>query len=154
MKFYVVPWFGLLGAFLTWAFLPDTTGLDLKEQERRWAFIRSGREHDYHGVAINRKHLSNWEVYVRKIHKNYDAELDYQQRVEEMRHDWEQGQIRRAELEKEAHGYEHEDEDWHSDVSSYFTRTKGTAPNTPFMAGQQKEIPAMGSEAEKQYAHQ
>ncbi|KAH0543037.1 hypothetical protein FGG08_002645 [Glutinoglossum americanum] len=57
-KFYVVPWFGLLGAGLTFLFLPDTTGLDLKEQERRWQYIRSGREQDYHGVAVHPHHLS------------------------------------------------------------------------------------------------
>jgi sugar phosphate permease len=47
-KFYVVPWFGLAGAILTFVFLPDTTGLDLKEQERRWTYIRAGRAEDYH----------------------------------------------------------------------------------------------------------
>src|SRR3954454_14738540 len=31
-KFYVVVWFGLVGLVLTTVFLPDTTGLDLKEQ--------------------------------------------------------------------------------------------------------------------------
>lgn len=43
-KFYVVPWFGLAGALLTFFFLPDTTGLDLREQERYWDCVRSGRE--------------------------------------------------------------------------------------------------------------
>lgn len=37
-KFYVVPWFGLAGMLITWLWLPDTTGLDLKEQERRWRY--------------------------------------------------------------------------------------------------------------------
>ena len=37
-KFYVVPWFGLAGMLMTWLWLPDTTGLDLKEQERRWRY--------------------------------------------------------------------------------------------------------------------
>jgi hypothetical protein len=46
--FKVVPWFGLAGALLTYIFLPDTTGLDLKEQERRWQYIRDGHEEDYH----------------------------------------------------------------------------------------------------------
>ena len=45
-KFYVVPWFGLAGMLITFVFLPDTTGLDLKEQERRWHFIRTGRPED------------------------------------------------------------------------------------------------------------
>jgi len=33
-KFWVVPWFGVVGFFLTYVFLPDMTGLDLKEQGR------------------------------------------------------------------------------------------------------------------------
>jgi hypothetical protein len=36
IKFWVVSWFGLMGFFLTAAFIPDTTGLDLREQERYW----------------------------------------------------------------------------------------------------------------------
>ncbi|KAK1026548.1 hypothetical protein LTR33_017600 [Friedmanniomyces endolithicus] len=107
--FVVVPWFGLAGALITFLFMPDTTGLDLKEQERRWAFIRAGREHDYHGVPIHPQHLSFYER-LRGVGKDYNAEEDYRQRVEEMRADWEAAMARRAE-EKEAH--EHEmDDDW------------------------------------------
>ncbi|KAK5009784.1 hypothetical protein LTR28_013420, partial [Elasticomyces elasticus] len=87
-KFYIVPWFGLVGALLTWLFLPDTTGLDLKEQERRWTFIRDGRENEYCGVAIHPRHLSLWERW-RGVGKVYNAERDYEQRIEEMRHEWE-----------------------------------------------------------------
>ena len=54
-RFYVVPWFGLAGMLLTLLFLPDTTGLDLKEQERRWHYIRTGREAEYHGVAVGQR---------------------------------------------------------------------------------------------------
>lgn len=96
-KFYVVPWFGLAGTVITFFFLPDTTGLDLKEQERRWYFIREGREADYHGPAIHPKHLSIWERF-RGIGRHYNAELDYQQKVDEMRHDWEVLMARRASL--------------------------------------------------------
>src|SRR3954454_13480947 len=59
-KFYVVPWFGLAGMVMTYLWLPDTTGLDLKEQERRFAYLREGREHEYHGIAVHPKHLSFW----------------------------------------------------------------------------------------------
>jgi hypothetical protein len=38
-KFWVVSWFGLLGFFLTVVFVPDTTGLDLREQERYWDYV-------------------------------------------------------------------------------------------------------------------
>ena len=52
-KFWLACWFGLVGFAATIIFLPDTTGLDLREQERRWSFMRSGRSHEYHGIAIN-----------------------------------------------------------------------------------------------------
>ncbi|KMU84093.1 phosphate transporter [Coccidioides immitis H538.4] len=86
-KFHVVPWFGLAGMVLTFLFLPDTTGLDLKEQERRWFYIRNGREHEYHGPAVHPSHLSLWERF-RGVGKYYDADLDYKQKVKELREEW------------------------------------------------------------------
>lgn len=136
-KFIVVTWFGLVGALVTFLFLPDTTGLDLKEQERRWAYIRAGREHEYHGVAIHPKHLSFWER-IRGVGKYYNAEEDYKQRVEEMRADWEATMARRAaEKEAELDDFEHRDDDWSSEVSTFFERTKGRNANSarsPFKA--------------------
>lgn len=128
-SFLVVPWFGLMGMLVTLLFLPDTTGLDLKEQERRWQFIRAGREHDYHGVAVHPKHLSLWER-VRGVGRYYDPELDYQQKIDEMRADWESSQARRAH-EKEGHFDDddvHDDSVWSSDVSTYFEKTR-TSPS-------------------------
>ncbi|TKA21638.1 hypothetical protein B0A50_08836, partial [Salinomyces thailandicus] len=121
-RFLVVPWFGLAGALVTFVFLPDTTGLDLKEQERRWAYIREGRENEYHGVAIHPKHLSLWER-MRGVGKNYNAEEDYTQRVEEMRADWEAAMARRT-AEKEGAELEVDDDDWSSEVSTFFERTR------------------------------
>lgn len=101
-KFYVVPWFGLAGMIITFVFLPDTTGLDLKEQERRWHFIRAGKAEEYKGIAIHPRHLSLWERF-RGVGKNYDAEVDYKQKVEEMRNEWLIAMERRnAEIENEA----------------------------------------------------
>ena len=127
MKFHVVPWFGLVGMLLTLFFLPDTTGLDLKEQERRWQYIRAKRESDYHGVAVHPKHLSLWER-IRGVGKHYDAELDYQQKIEEMRADWEATQLRKGD-EKAAWDDDetHDDSNFSSNVSSYFERTS-TSP--------------------------
>ena len=138
MRFLVVPWFGLAGAFVTWLWLPDTTGLDLKEQERRWAYIRAGREKEYHGVAVHPKHLSVWERW-RGIGKQYNAEQDYKQRVEEMRADWEAAMARRA-AEKEAAEHDDFDDDdsWTSEVSTFFERTRGKDDNavkSPFKQG-------------------
>lgn len=138
MRFMVVPWFGLAGALITYLWLPDTTGLDLKEQERRWAFIRAGREHEYHGIAIHPKHLSVWERF-RGVGKHYNAEEDYKQRVEEMRADWEAAMARRIE-EKEAAEALDDNDDWSSEVSTFFARTKGakgSSVNSPFMQQQQ-----------------
>lgn len=122
-KFYVVPWFGLAGVVLTVVFLPDTTGLDLKEQERRWAFIRAGREKDYHGVAIHPKHLSLWERWF-GVGKGYDAELDYKQRIEEMRDEWEQMMQRKYD-EKAGHldDEDFDDAELHPHAQTYFHRT-------------------------------
>ncbi|KAK7432553.1 hypothetical protein QQZ08_000760 [Neonectria magnoliae] len=87
-KFLVVPWFGLAGMLLTWLFLPDTTGLDLKEQERRWNYIRQDKSHEYHGVAVNPAHLSLWEN-LRGLGKTYDPEQDWKTKIEDMRAEWE-----------------------------------------------------------------
>ena len=141
-KFYVVPWFGLMGMVLTLLFLPDTTGLDLKEQERRWQFIRAGRDSDYHGVAVHPKHLSWWERF-RGVGKHYNADLDYKQKIEEMRADWETSQARRS-AEKENHLDEDDFDDsvFSSDVSTYFERTG----STPLMQGKEKY--PLGDESE------
>ena len=145
-RFWVGPWFGLIGAILTVVFLPDTTGLDLKEQERRWAFIRAGQEHEYHGVAIHPKHLSMWERF-RGVGKHYDADLDYKQRVEEMRADWE-ATIARRHKEEAAHEDLHEhDDDWSAEVSTFFerTRSKNSAP-----AGKPRQYEEHNGEDEKE----
>ena len=84
-KFWVVSWFGLIGFLLTVVFIPDTTGLDLGEQERYWQYVRHGRAHDYHGVAVHRRHLSWYEIVVLKRHQAYDPELDKQANVKDMR---------------------------------------------------------------------
>lgn len=119
-RFYVVPWFGLAGAIITYIWMPDTTGLDLKEQERRWNFIRQGREHEYHGIAIHPKHLSLWER-MRGVGKHYDPKLDYEQKIAEMRGEWEASQARK--MEEKAGGYVDDDDEFSDDVSSYFQRT-------------------------------
>jgi len=116
-KFYFVPWFGLAGMLLTLIWLPDTTGLDLKEQERRWDYIMAGRDKDYHGIAVHPQHLSLWER-MRGIGKAYNPELDYQSKIEDMRQDWEAKIAMRNSNQLE--GGEMEDSEYTSDVQSYF----------------------------------
>lgn len=125
--FYIVPWFGLFGVLVTWLFLPDTTGLDLHEQERRWKHIREGREDEYHGAAVNPKHLSVWERLMGKG-KYYNPELDYQMKVKEFRATWEASMANRTEekLLDKATLFDTDDVDdgsVHSTMHSYFERT-------------------------------
>lgn len=122
-KFYVVPWFGLAGMLLTAVFLPDTTGLDLKEQERRWKYIREGRDADYHGVAVHPKHLSMWENF-RGVGKHYDPVADYQSKINDMREDWEEKQREKAEKQRAGEeGPFDVDEEYTEEVHSYFHNT-------------------------------
>ena len=136
-KFYVVPWFGLAGVVLTVFFLPDTTGLDLKEQEqeRRWAYIRAGREYDYHGVAVHPKHLSLWER-IRGVGKYYNADLDYKQKIEEMRGDWKTYMATRAD-EKGAK-LEREDFDDDSEYSNAVSQFFQKSSQSPDLAGKEQ----------------
>jgi len=122
-RFYVVPWFGLAGMLMTALFLPDTTGLDLKEQERRWAYIRSGREKDYHGIAIHPKHLSLWER-LRGVGKPYSPELDYQTKIADMREEWEEKQNEKLE---KGENLDHDDE-FNDEVHSYFKGATNLSP--------------------------
>lgn len=138
-KFYVVPWFGLAGMILTWAFLPDTTGLDLKEQERRWQYIREGRAHEYHGVAVHPQHLSVWER-LRGVGKNYNPELDYENKINEMRAEWEAKQASKtAEHEKNEQDMADDDDDYSQDIHSYFAgRTPKLMTENERLAQQEK----------------
>jgi hypothetical protein len=125
-KFYVVPWFGLLGMLLTWLFLPDTTGLDLKEQERRWTYIREGRAQDYHGIAVHPAHLSMWERLM-GVSKTYDPEKDLQSKIEDLRQEWSEKEQEKRRLEVEGNHtrlseLENDDEFSH-EVHGYFRRT-------------------------------
>ncbi|KAK9376443.1 major facilitator superfamily domain-containing protein [Lipomyces chichibuensis] len=119
-KFYIVPWFGLLGMIVTLLFMPDTTGLDLKEQDRRWQFIRAGNPQDYHGVAVHPKHLSWWERF-RGIGKYYDPVADYEQRVHEMKKDWEAKQAKKFD-ETEKLNYDDDDTEISDEVRSYLEK--------------------------------
>ncbi|WXC55559.1 hypothetical protein SNK03_001504 [Fusarium graminearum] len=119
-KFYVVPWFGLVGMLLTWVFLPDTTGLDLKEQERRWHYIRDGKESEYHGVAVNPIHLSLWER-LRGLGKSYDPEADWRAKVQDMRAEWELVQANRGP--KETEGAMPEDGEFSPEIHEFFKRS-------------------------------
>jgi hypothetical protein len=124
-KFYVVPWFGLAGMLVTWIFLPDTTGLDLKEQERRWTYLSTGREDEYHGVAVHPKHLSLWERILGKG-KAYDPQLDWKSKIADMRAEWERVQSELGPKEREDDCDDHgmpEDGEFSREIHEYFKRS-------------------------------
>ncbi|KAF3902162.1 hypothetical protein ABW21_db0206095 [Orbilia brochopaga] len=116
-KFYVVPWFGLGGAIMTYIWLPDTTGLDLAEQERRWRYIRQGRGDEYCGVAIHHKHLSTWERWM-GAGKQYNPAKDYKMKIDEMRAEWE---------EEKGKGSSEQGSQpvWSEHIDEFFERTSG-----------------------------
>ncbi|KAK4451446.1 putative inorganic phosphate transporter 1-6 [Podospora aff. communis PSN243] len=148
-KFYVVPWFGLAGMLMTWLWLPDTTGLDLKEQERRWMYIRTGRSDEYHGIAIHPAHLSLWERLM-GVGKHYNPELDLKQKIEDMREEWAgKERLRRdREVGGEAAGPDDiEEDEWNDEVHDYF---RSTTKENLFMKPQGgKSTGASTSTAEK-----
>lgn len=123
-KFYVVPWFGLAGMVITFLFLPDTTGLDLKEQERRFKYLREGQEQDYHGIAVHPHHLSLWER-LRGAGKYYNPQLDAESKLADMRADWESKQTARSEKATENGTPDDNDafEDEYTDEMHHYFRT-------------------------------
>lgn len=101
---FVFPWaFG--GWALTMIFIPDTTGLDLREQERYFGYVVRGERENYHGVAIHPRHLSLFERVVLKRHIYYDPELDRNQKIAELRQVYES--TKQMEGEKEHLGDDH-----------------------------------------------
>jgi len=113
-----VSWFGLIGFVLTIVFIPDTTGLDLREQERYWQFVRDGRPGDYHGIAVHPRHLSLFERVVLKRDRAYDPELDRQQKIDELRQLYEKMEGSKS---KEMDGERRNSEETVTDkVSTYF----------------------------------
>jgi len=122
-KFFFVPWLGLAGMFFTFVFLPDTTGLDLKEQERRWRYIREDRAEEYHGVAVHPTHLSMWEIW-RGVGKSYDPQLDHKAKMADLRADWEAVHTARGDKDVESDGLAgYEDADFTPEVHAYFQRS-------------------------------
>lgn len=139
-KFLVVPWFGLAGMLVTLIWLPDTTGLDLKEQERRWQYILEGRPEEYHGIAIHPQHLSLWERW-RGDGKSYHPELDMKAKIHDLRAEWEER--RAASDDAESAGFE-DDEDITEEIRNYFN---GQPPNVSNSLKKEKLV-ANGSTAE------
>jgi hypothetical protein len=121
-KFWIVSWFGLIGFLLTVIFVADTTGLDLREQERYWLCVRENRIQDYHGIAIHSRHLSLWESMVLKRNRYYDPDLDRLDKIKELRERYE------ASIASEKYGSEEDlddhDEPINENIIKYFELEK------------------------------
>ena len=77
--YYVSAGAGAFGAVITWLLLPDTTGLDIAEIDRLNRYLLAGQEKNYHGEAVNPRHLSPFERLM-GYGKAYDPVADKQQR--------------------------------------------------------------------------
>ncbi|KAI1844388.1 hypothetical protein JX265_010181 [Neoarthrinium moseri] len=132
-KFYVVPWFGLAGMLMTWLWLPDTTGLDLKEQERRWQYILEGRDDEYHGIAVHPAHLSMWERWL-GVGKSYHPDFDLKAKIRDIKADWQDKQA--AKEDPEQADILDDDEDLTEEIHSYF---RGVAPSNGGILSSKKE---------------
>jgi hypothetical protein len=109
---------------LTYLFVPDTTGLDLKEQERRWEYLRAGRGDEYHGIAVHPKHLSMWERWA-GVGKAYNPELDKASKIKDMREEWEHRESEKQKREDGLAGDDLDDDEYSADVHNYFHKTRG-----------------------------
>ncbi len=117
---------------MTWVFIPDTTGLDLREQDRYWMYVRAGRAGDYHGIAVHPRHISVYERFVLKRHLAYDPEKDRAQRTEELRQMFE---ARKGNMIKEGGRVEdersvEEEDEISSSAASFFSNKTSTSEST------------------------
>lgn len=142
-KFWIVCWFGFAGWIVTLIFIPDTTGLDLKEQDRYWRYVREGRAGEYHGIAVHPRHLSWWEKTVLKRHLAYDPEADRKDKAEELRRVWEARMASKGSEGDVLEEHEHEDgEEISSTATSWFEKTPRLGPQNPGQPALNKEKPA------------
>lgn len=65
---------------LTFVTIPDITGLDLREGDRRWLAILDGHHDIYHGEAVNPRYLSVFERLL-GYGKNYRPEEEGAEQV-------------------------------------------------------------------------
>ena len=83
--FLISSMFALLGWLVTAIWLPDTTGLELEEYDRLQRHALEGSFKNYHGEAVNPKHLSIWEYRFLKWGDAYDPDQDQRDFINEMK---------------------------------------------------------------------
>ncbi|KAL0027711.1 hypothetical protein WJX79_010856 [Trebouxia sp. C0005] len=83
-KFYISAACGLAGVLCTFLFIPDITGLDLREGDRRWIKNVEGKGNAYYGEAINPRYLSVFERYILGYGRNYSPAKEMEIRKAEV----------------------------------------------------------------------
>lgn len=83
-KFYISAACGLAGVLSTLLFIPDITGLDLREGDRRWIKNVEGKGNAYYGEAINPRYLSVFERYILGCGRNYSPAREMEIRKAEV----------------------------------------------------------------------
>ena len=99
-----------------------------------------GRPEEYHGIAVHRRHLSNFEVYVLRQHLQYDAELDKSQKIAEMRQTYVQ-ELQEAQVTEKGVGrLSEQDSDLPPAIHRIFEDERSSSTDN-LIPSDQKEVP-------------
>ncbi|BGP02553.1 hypothetical protein NBRC10513v2_006203 [Rhodotorula toruloides] len=139
--------FGVLGVVCSFFFLPDTTGMDLREIERYWRYVRAGKANQYHGIAVHPHHLSWYERVVLKRHLAYDPVQDRLDRIDELRVLYESSLI--AETDPTAQDVNHASIT--PAVAEYFRREAPASQRRHNQLDKERAIRGEGVQSEKVY---
>jgi hypothetical protein len=74
--FWVSGLCGIVGAVVTWLFLPDVSQLDIAELDKLWTCVKSGNASSYSGPASSPDHLSIWEKWVQSPQRGNVSETE------------------------------------------------------------------------------
>ena len=66
ITFHISAVCGIVGAVVTFLFIPDVTSLDLNELDRQWRKVRAGKAAEYTGPAADVQYLSYYEIWTRQ----------------------------------------------------------------------------------------
>lgn len=99
----------------------------IAHEDRAHRYVVSGREAEYHGIAVHPRHLSLWERWVQRRSDRYDPVADRAAKVTELRQVYEQMRAERGkEFAGESEGVDPDEASFISDdVAAYFDTEKG-----------------------------
>lgn len=116
----------------------------IAHEDRAHRYVVSGREAEYHGIAVHPRHLSLWERWVQRRSDRYDPVADRAAKVTELRQVYEQMRAERGkEFAGESEGVDPDEASFISDdVAAYFDTEKG-------VRNRAEAVPAGNSPREK-----